>query len=91
MKFLFRKLFDKLASIEAGLLSILLIVLFGLFSLLFLSVWAAYLIGTELEDRAAGFGIVAAIYFVFFIFTILFRKKSIKPFFEEMAKDNKEK
>jgi hypothetical protein len=51
MKFLLRKLFAKLASLEAGLISILMVILFGTFTLLFIAIWIALYIGDSMASR----------------------------------------
>lgn len=72
---------DKVSGIASTLITIVLIVLIGLFMLIFLSITAGYWLAGVTGSLTIGFGIVALFYLLVFLFVIFFLKKMLQNFF----------
>jgi hypothetical protein len=71
---------DKLSRIIAGMFTWLLMVVFGFFILLFLSIMAGYYFAYLTDSLYWGFGIVAAFYIILLIVLIKFGKEPLQKF-----------
>ncbi len=72
---------DKASRIASGLVTALVIIIIGLFVLIFGSFAAGYWLGELTGSVAAGFGIVALFYFLIFLFVIIFLRRISRNFF----------
>jgi len=71
---------EKLAVFVSGFVSGFLLLVFGLFFLLFVGCAAGFYIGREMGSNATGFLIVAGFYIFLFLLILIFRKAIIlKP------------
>ena len=68
---------DKVASGASGFVSGFLMLILGLFFLLFVGCSAGFFIGREMDSYAAGFLIVAGFYLLLFVLLLIFRKAMI--------------
>jgi len=83
MNFLKRIVSSKLAGIEAGVISIVLVALTGMLTIIFAFIFAAPWVGRRMHDTLTGFAVVAAFFFLAFLITAVYRKKSIRPMLED--------
>jgi len=72
---------QKLTRIIAVLFTTIVIILTGLFLLIFASITAGYWLADITGSLTAGFGIVALFYLVAFLFVIFFLRKILQNFF----------
>jgi len=70
--------------IAAGVINAILISLFTVFVLLFAAAGLAWWLGDLLNNRAAGFFIVAGVFALIIFLIIVFQKKSIFPLLKNM-------
>jgi len=75
---------QKATDVGSTLISVLAIVIFGFFIILFGSLALAWWIGDLLESRALGFGAVGGFYLVVLLVIVLLRKKIIFPYFRNL-------
>lgn len=74
------------AKAGSKFMTLLLVCLFVMMSLLFLSLFAAYALAACLESTALGFLIVAAFYMLISVLAYLFRKPLVeKPFLRKLS------
>ena len=66
---------EKLSVTAAAIVSGVLLAVFGLFFLIFVSVTLGFLFSHWLDSYAAGFGIVAGIYLLLILMVVLFGKR----------------
>ena len=66
---------EKLSVTAAAVISGVLLVVFGLFLLIFVSITLGFLFSHWLESYAAGFGIVAGIYLLLILLVVFFGKQ----------------
>jgi len=85
MNFLSKLFATKIARLEASLVSIFLVVVSGLFTAIFITMWLALFIGDKMHNQGAGFAVVAALFFLLFIVSSVFRTKKIQPALEEVV------
>ena len=74
------RLTKKVSNIASGLVNSVLIFFISLCILLFISFAGAWWLGDLVENRAAGFLLIAAFYVLLIFILILMRKKVISPF-----------
>jgi DMSO/TMAO reductase YedYZ heme-binding membrane subunit len=75
---------DKAAGIASSSIAGVLIAVFLLFTMLLLSIGLGYLIGQQLDNLFAGFGIVAGFYAVLAVLIIILNKKVFSPFLKNI-------
>lgn len=78
------KVSRKVATIIAGLIADLSVMITGLISLLFLSIAAAFWIGTYVQNASEGFLWVGCFYLTIFIFLVLLKKRKILPYLRNL-------
>ncbi|MDQ2752263.1 MAG: phage holin family protein [Bacteroidota bacterium] len=66
---------QKISVVAAAIISGILLVVFGLFLLIFVSITLGFLFSHWLNSYAAGFGIVAGIYLLLLLMVVFFGKK----------------
>lgn len=66
---------EKVSTIAASIVTGVLLVLFGLFLLIFVSITLGFLFSGWLDSYAAGFGIVAGIYLLLVLIIVFFGKR----------------
>src|SRR5579875_2954776 len=66
---------EKISVAVAAIISGILLLVFGLFLLIFISITLGFLFSHWLDSYAAGFGIVAGIYLLLILLVIFFGKK----------------
>ncbi len=66
---------EKISVVTAAIISGVLLVVFGLFLLIFISITLGFLFSHWLDSYAAGFGIVAGIYLLLILLVVFFGKK----------------
>ncbi len=66
---------EKISVAVAAIISGVLLLVFGLFLLIFLSITLGFLFSHWLDSYAAGFGIVAGIYLLLILLVVFFGKK----------------
>ena len=72
---------DKVSRIASAVITAIILIIIGLFILIFASLTAGYWL-TELTGSAImGFGIVALFYLVVFLFVMFFLRKIVRNFF----------
>lgn len=71
----------KISHIAAGVITVIVIAVIGLFLLIFGSITAGFWLSDITGSIIAGFGIVALFYFLVFLFVILFLRKILRNFF----------
>lgn len=69
---------DKISRIASAIITVVLMVVIGLFLLIFASITAGFWLTHLTGSAIAGFGIVALFYFVVFLFIIIFLKKILQ-------------
>ncbi len=72
---------EKISKIAAAIITTTLLVLIGLFLLIFLSITAGVWLGEILGSNAAGFGIVTLFYLLVFLFVMFGLKKMLQNTF----------
>jgi pilus assembly protein TadC len=72
---------EKASRIAAALITAVLVIVAGLFLLIFISIAAGLWLANITGSLAAGFGIVALFYLLAFLVIILFMKKILQNFF----------
>lgn len=72
---------DKVSRIASTIITSVLIVVVGLFLLIFASITAGLWLASITGSLIAGFGIVALFYLVVFLFIIIFLKKMLQNLF----------
>jgi hypothetical protein len=72
---------DKVSRIASTIITSVLIIVVGLFLLVFASITAGLWLASITGSLIAGFGIVALFYFVVFLFIIIFLKKMLQNLF----------
>ncbi len=77
--------YEKTAKMMSVLLTNLLIIISGYFTLLFVSVLLGVLLSTLLNSQLIGFGIITAIYILLFLFLAVFRRKHIENYFTNVV------
>lgn len=91
---------EKSSRLIATMISGLLIAMFALLIIIFISIMAGYLFGALIHHVYWGFGIVAGIYIILLVVVIMLRKRLIEKhvvnmiieiFFEKKPGENKEK
>ncbi len=91
---------EKTSRLIATMISGLLIAMFALLIIIFISIMAGYLFGELIHHVYWGFGIVAGIYIILLVVIIVLRKRLIEKhvvnmiieiFFEKKAEEIKEK
>lgn len=80
LKLTLARITRKTVNLTAGILNILLVYAAGAFGLLFLAFGLAWWIGDLLNNRVAGFFIIAGLFALIILFIILFRKTLVYPF-----------
>ena len=80
LKLTFTTITQKGINISAILLNTIIVYILSVFVLLFIAAGLAWWLGDILHNRAAGFFIVAGIFFVTTALVILLRKKVVYPF-----------
>ncbi len=80
LKLTFTTITQKGINISSVLLNTFLVYVLAIFVLLFIAAGLAWWLGDILHNRAAGFFIVAGIFFLTTILVILLRKKIVYPF-----------
>ena len=75
------KLTEKSTNAGSAIIATLLVVVLGIFFLLFLGMGLSWWIGSLLDSIMAGYFIVAGIYLVIIFCVVMMRKKIIDPFF----------
>ena len=72
---------EKVSRIASAIITSVLIIVVGLFLLVFASIAAGLWLASVTGSLVAGFGIVALFYFVVFLFIILFLRKMLQNLF----------
>ena len=69
---------EKAANSTSKILGVAMISIFGFFMIIFLSVGTAYWIGSEMGNTALGFFVIAIIYFILMIISLVIVKPVIE-------------
>lgn len=77
--------YEKTAGMMSVLLTNLLIIISGYFTLLFISVMLGVLLSTLLHNWIIGFGIITLLYIFLFLFLAVFRRKQIETYFTDLV------
>lgn len=72
---------EKVSRIASAVITSVLIVVIGLFLLIFASITAGLWLGSITGSLITGFGIVALFYFIVFLFILIFLKKILQNLF----------
>ena len=86
----FKKIKNKIAGFEAGIISVFLMAITGIFSAAFAGIWLSLLIGARMGSILYGFGIVAIIFTFIFLLVLLVRRKSIQPLIKDSIIESRE-
>jgi membrane protein implicated in regulation of membrane protease activity len=71
---------QKVSNLAATIVAGFLMLIFGFFMVLFLSITAAYYLASVTDSLSLGFGIVAAFYLLLVVLIIVLRKKVISKY-----------
>jgi hypothetical protein len=74
---------EKATKAAAGLLSAVVIAVFGFFMLLFVTLGLAWWVGDLVKSRAGGFFIVAGFFLVLIVVLVMMSKKIVFPYFRD--------
>lgn len=74
---------DKAASAASNSITAVLIVVFGFFFILFISIGLGYWLGRQMDNMLAGFAIVAGFYGLLAALIIALRKSVLLPFLKD--------
>lgn len=75
---------DKAAGAASSSITGVLILIFGFFFILFLSVGLGYWLGQQMDNMLAGFAIVAGFYALLAVLIVVLRKTVLLPFLKNM-------
>lgn len=72
---------EKVSRIASAIITSILLIVIGLFLLIFASIAAGLWLANIMGSLIAGFGIVALFYLIIFLFIIIFLKKILQNYF----------
>ena len=75
---------EKVVKAGASMISSLFVVVLGFFALFFAGLGLGWLLGNWINDRAAGFFIVAGVYLVLLLVIVLAGKKTVIPYLRNL-------
>jgi hypothetical protein len=78
------KLTQKATDVGSSLITILSVIVFGLFIVLFGCIALAFWVGELLENRAGGFLAVAGLFLVILLVIVALRKRIVFPYFRNL-------